>query len=574
MSNKLKGMLIFIALVLVSLILRLLAVDYGLPHLYTTDEGFEVDRALKLGAGVFDFSRVLKGGYFYILFFEYSLIYILLRVLDTISSAQDFVYLYYANPTVFWLPGRVTSAILGAFSCGLLFLLGRRAFGNYVVGIIAATLLAFHWDHVRATHLISIDAPLVATVIASFLVMLWHQDNSKSNNYRVYTLLAVLIAFATMTRLQAALLLIPLLIFHIRNVRASYFTRPTVKQYLLDHRFLLLTGLGMSLYIAGNPGIVILFGEILQWITASFMPDTIVQAPAPEFPIAYEDRSSNLSFYWNALFPPAYIGLAIFTIIGLGFAFVRPRYRDLCFLGFAVPFFLMLVAFQGEEHVYGRYLRPIVPIIWLYTAYGALCCGQFLYQWSPSARLVVPTFFLIALSPMVWDTATYLWEANKPDTRTAAYEWFKDIAPAGSTVYLEGTGTSASTVTLPLNMSPEFLVNQSTAVTTDTINPESNPRDMRFKQRLRFLKTTTTYKLIPIYNTSLMTQALDEQRGDFVILRDSVFPPFEISTNRERFPKVYQLLQWTNSNDFELIRSFSSGKKYSGPNLLIFQRTH
>jgi len=46
-----------------ALTLRLLAVGYGLPHIYSTDEGFEVHRALKLGAGAFEFHRVSKGGF-------------------------------------------------------------------------------------------------------------------------------------------------------------------------------------------------------------------------------------------------------------------------------------------------------------------------------------------------------------------------------------------------------------------------------------------------------------------------------------------------------------------------------
>jgi hypothetical protein len=45
--------------------LRIWGIDFGLPHIYHTDEWFEVKRALKLGVGVFDFERVAKGGYFY-----------------------------------------------------------------------------------------------------------------------------------------------------------------------------------------------------------------------------------------------------------------------------------------------------------------------------------------------------------------------------------------------------------------------------------------------------------------------------------------------------------------------------
>ena len=57
--------------------LRIWGIQFGLPYLFHNDEGFEVIRALQLGSGEFDFDRVSKGGYFYLLFIEFGFLFVL-----------------------------------------------------------------------------------------------------------------------------------------------------------------------------------------------------------------------------------------------------------------------------------------------------------------------------------------------------------------------------------------------------------------------------------------------------------------------------------------------------------------
>ena len=68
-----KNKQILLLILAVALVLRLWGIWFGLPYLYQVDEGHEVLRAMRLGMGSFDFNRNLKGGYFYLLFFEYAI---------------------------------------------------------------------------------------------------------------------------------------------------------------------------------------------------------------------------------------------------------------------------------------------------------------------------------------------------------------------------------------------------------------------------------------------------------------------------------------------------------------------
>ncbi len=59
---------VLIAILLAAFVLRVWGASFGLPFVYHPDEGFEVNRALQLGTGEFDFNffRMVKGGYFYL----------------------------------------------------------------------------------------------------------------------------------------------------------------------------------------------------------------------------------------------------------------------------------------------------------------------------------------------------------------------------------------------------------------------------------------------------------------------------------------------------------------------------
>jgi hypothetical protein len=73
-----------------ALLVRLWGTWHGLPYSYISDEYHEVMRALQLGAGSFNFERTGKGGFYFVLFFEYGVYFLLLKLAGVVDSAQDF----------------------------------------------------------------------------------------------------------------------------------------------------------------------------------------------------------------------------------------------------------------------------------------------------------------------------------------------------------------------------------------------------------------------------------------------------------------------------------------------------
>ena len=81
--NELTAFQLSVIVVAIAVALRLWGIDYGLPFVYWTDEYHEVMRAMELGAGGFNFGRTSKGGFYLLLFFEYAIYYVFLRVLES-----------------------------------------------------------------------------------------------------------------------------------------------------------------------------------------------------------------------------------------------------------------------------------------------------------------------------------------------------------------------------------------------------------------------------------------------------------------------------------------------------------
>jgi hypothetical protein len=136
-------------LIALAFLMRLWGIWYGLPFSYWTDEYHELMRAMQLGAGSFNFARSSKGGFYLLLFFEYGLYFVILKIAGVVESTRQFAELFARDPTAFYLIGRATAALLGTVTVLAVFWLCRLAFST-AAGLIAAVFLTCrsltsHW---------------------------------------------------------------------------------------------------------------------------------------------------------------------------------------------------------------------------------------------------------------------------------------------------------------------------------------------------------------------------------------------------------------------------------------------
>lgn len=416
----------------VALILRVWGIDYGLPFVYWTDEYHEVMRAMELGAGGFNWARTGKGGFYLLLFVEYGLYFAVLKLAGVISTTQDFAELFVRDPTVFYLLGRVTTALFGAATVAVLFLLGRAAYGVRA-GMLAAVFLAVNVVHSDLSHRVGVDIPMT---LFSAIALCFAVRIARGGDRRDYVLAAVSAGLATTTKLPGILVLLPLVIAHVYGARLS---PPEARRLLLAPNLWLAAALFMIVWVATNPGILFA-NDYLSLYTGSGVEASDELAEPGTRPVLW-------LFYLDVLrtsmgWPLFMVGLA-----AVGHAAWRRQPADVILLSYGVVNYVAISVTTSEYLYFPRYALPVIVVLTLLAARTLSDALGTLSRYRYMAA--VPAVAVLIAWPL-YQAASSSRMLTRTDTRTLARQWFDAEVPAGSKVLVEGGKISASRLSVPL----------------------------------------------------------------------------------------------------------------------------
>ena len=261
--DRLARIPIFITgLFVAALVLRLWGINFGLPHLYDTDEWRLVMPALQmLHTGDLNPHEFLYGSLqrymlagIYGLYFLYGRSRGLFTTIHDIPVyGQENIREVYAYPYPgIYLTGRMLTAILGALTVVVVYLIGRRLM-NRQGGLVAALLLTFFPLHVVYSHFIRTDVPVTLFVTLSFLFALRVLEDGIPRDYALAGLLAGL---SGSTKYPGAMVIVALV--------AAHFLRHQGE----DGGIKLLVGLvaGGVGYVIGTPFTLLDFKTWLYWL--------------------------------------------------------------------------------------------------------------------------------------------------------------------------------------------------------------------------------------------------------------------------------------------------------------------
>ena len=436
-----------ISILLLAALLRLLAIDHGLPYVVGVDEGFEVHRALRLGAGEFDFDRDGKGGFFYLLFLAYGAYFVALLVTGRVAGPDDFARLFATDISPFWTIGRVSHALLGVLTVYWTYRLGRRLYGDWV-GIFGAATLAVSLLHSSGSRHIGVDIPMVLLVV--ILLELAHRWADSSDRARP-VLLGVVFGCAVMTKIVAIASLIPIaLASWLRNRDAPLGRR------LLDRKILAAYVVGAIVFMVGNPGFVLNMGKFFTDALSTF---TGTDASGSESPGGRGVAPNLWLFYTEVLSDDLGFALFALAVAGLVLALLRRTHADLLLAATVAAFFLLIAGVQSSHLYYARYAIPLVPPLGLLA--GRLLAGA--ARRLPSAdRFAAPAMALatlVLLLPPAAASWTHARSQTHDDSRVVARNWFERNAVPGSAVFLIGNPLihTAPNLSLPLRNTDENL---------------------------------------------------------------------------------------------------------------------
>ncbi len=417
---------VLVAILLVAFGLRVWGAPFGLPFVYHPDEGFEVNRALQLGTGEFDFNffRMVKGGYFYLLFVEFGFLFVIMKILGFVSSTTDFAMWFIRDPSIFYIVGRVTTGVIGTIAVYLLCRIGTRIHSSRV-GLIAAALMAVNVLQVVHSHYITVDIPLTCLCLAGLLFIVRVDESGSRADYIGACLFA---ALATITKLPGVLLVVPLFAVHLK--RSLHADRPFLQTFF--SKSVIVGGVVfICVFFLSNPGALLHFGDYLSNVTGMIGGGEGGDSNVSENP-------NHVGFYVSAMYQ--WIGLPILlaSIFGLFVSLKNKIHVMQILLMFALVFFAVISLSSNPYLVYTRYILPIIPVVLLFAALGIDSVAQMLGRFSANNIAIAAMLTLLISSTAIVGSVRENLDFNKKDTRTAAREWFDKNVHEGASVLIQG----------------------------------------------------------------------------------------------------------------------------------------
>ena len=348
---------LLLGIVVLAFGLRIWGIDFGLPYELTNDEGKEILRALKLGAGEY-YWGFGKGGLYYILFLEYGFLYAYWWSAGRVANSTDFALQFIRDPTMFFLLGRMTVAIMGALTCLVVFQVGRRVY-DWRVGLGAAFIGATAYAHAVQSHLVSVDVGMTLAMWGSILAYLEYEQTS---NHGWLVIAGMLAGLAIAFKLPGAVVL-PVLFLAIAS-RADVWHKPRL--VIRELVVVLLATIATLTIVA--PEWIFGIGSILKpyyWIIHGKVTQAaVLESDAQEaFRFVTTRRGENPAGYLKILFQDYNLGLTLAALVGAGIGVGRKQ-RWSMILGGVILLFVAVMSASNRgkpEH----YLLPIVPCLWL-----------------------------------------------------------------------------------------------------------------------------------------------------------------------------------------------------------------
>jgi Dolichyl-phosphate-mannose-protein mannosyltransferase len=325
-------------------VLRFWGIDHDLPFLYDRDEPIFVDGALRM---LRDHS--LNPGWFGapasttmdLLAATYAAIYAVGRLTGRFDGPLDVRNLYYSDPSVFYLSGRIISAVFGVAIIWLVFQIGRRVFSEPRVGLLSALVVAICPLVVELSQQVRMDVQMTAFVLAAFWFSL---DVLERGDTKAYLLAGLFTGLATVTKYPGVT--VALVVFAAHLMRRPKAAREHLK----------LAASAVSSVISAfavAPFLFLRFPQVMEAVAHEARPHHLSATGHGLLP--------NLVWYWTGVLPealsvPGTLLAIVGIIIGLGDG--RKDHKLLALYPVIFLFLISALSLRWE-----RWAVPAIPFL-------------------------------------------------------------------------------------------------------------------------------------------------------------------------------------------------------------------
>jgi hypothetical protein len=354
--------------------------------------------------------------YMYVLWAVYGLAFAGQGVLDAFSK----------DVTPFYLIGRTLTALAGTATIAVAYALAAQLAGRGA-GLLAALFLTVNLLHIRDSHYITTDVPLTFLVAVAILFVgrYWREGRTRD------ALLSGLFAgLAASMKYPGGLVLLPLALAH----------------WLRPHPAGPVWRRGASPVLVGAGGLAVV-GFLVGTPYAALTPVAFVRGVLNELgevhTVQFGNEADMPGYLFHLLhsFPEGMgVPLCVLALVGLAWLLARPGRREVIFLAFPLPYFLVIGSWSSR---FERYTLPLLPFLAVLAALGLVAIaawltararGQVRSAWAGPAVAVAAA---LLVAPEVGRIVHWHVLMARPDTRVVAGQWIEGAIPSGARIALE-----------------------------------------------------------------------------------------------------------------------------------------
>lgn len=415
------------AIFIIGTILRFYGIKFGFPGFFRPDEEYYVYTIFSMDGGD------LNPHFFYyptfhfyinlLVWRSYEMIHFFMKTYDPMQGLHSFTG---KNMQTMYLLGRSVSAVFGAITIFVTYLIGRK-FYNPLVGIMAAIFIAFNPVHSLNSHFFKGDISTTFFMTLSLYFMLLYLQEAKRRD--LYWA-AIIGGAAFSANYYGGFLMIPLAFtIFFRAIKNHIEKKEKFWKVFISFDTYFAPFILLIVFNLLSPYLFIDFQSFLKHFQRMVFSDrvnlynTLVGKHFNDFyfqkPLVY-----SLRF---CLRHTMGVGLSALSLIGILALLIRFSLANSVLLIFLLSYFFLIATGKA---VFTRYYAPIAP------ALSLLCAASlyYLFGWIIKKKSFLRVFvFILIVSAFTAEPLYVTFKQSqilsRKDTRIIAQDWIKDNLP-------------------------------------------------------------------------------------------------------------------------------------------------
>ena len=433
-----------LALILIAgFALRLWNIDYGLPFVYSIDEGSHfTSRAVEM------FWQDLDPGYYQNPSAYTYLVYVALRAMyGPLGFLFDLPYgnvtdQFDKNPTEIWIAARTLAAALGIAGVAATYWAARRLWGVRE-GLVAAALLAFAFLPVAYSRVAVTDVgALMGVALSLAFAVRAYEGRAIAGRGRLldFALAGAAAGLAVAFKYTAGLALLPVAIAAI-----AVLVRRRADAVRVIGGFALACVLAGVVFVVLNP---YLFGSLDAW-WSDLRDQAQVAADQPK----PGQESGGVSYYLDSLTWGLGWAAALAALAGAALELRRDLVRGLMLIAVPLALFVYL---STQSRYFGRWLLPAYPALAMLAAAALTQLSSLVPARRWRAVALGGMAALVLIQPLAADVRSAQ-VLGRDDTRQQARDWIEARYPPELRASVEPTVPGRWFRSNPAGTPPEWL---------------------------------------------------------------------------------------------------------------------